>query len=49
MPYTHIPKYPVVDPDPSLTDARKNFNIRDYLAIVGFATSSFAFSWLGCN
>ena len=30
MPTTHIPKYPVVDPDPSLGRAVGNFNFTDY-------------------
>ena len=30
MPSTHIPKFPVVDPDPSLGKAIGNFNLTDY-------------------
>jgi len=49
MPVTHIPKYPVVDPDPSVSKAIGNFNSTDYSAIVGGAVLGFTAGWFGGN
>mmetsp|Transcript_1354 Transcript_1354/g.2195 ORF Transcript_1354/g.2195 Transcript_1354/m.2195 type:complete len:122 (-) Transcript_1354:44-409(-) len=46
MPTTHKPKYPVVDPEPSLSRALMNFNFTDYLGITAFSGSGFVFGWL---
>jgi hypothetical protein len=47
MPTTHTPKFPVVDPEPSLDFAWKNFNARDLLNIGGFTGAGFVFGWFG--
>lgn len=49
MPALHIPKFPVVDPDPPLSRAASNFSFRDYSAIAGFAAAGFTCGWFGGN
>ena len=41
MPSFHIPKYPVVDPDPSIGKAIGNFNLTDYRNILSFTGSGY--------
>ena len=41
MPGLHTPKYPVVDPDPSIGKAIGNFNLTDYRNIIAFTGSGF--------
>jgi hypothetical protein len=41
MPQTSAPKYPVVDPSPSLEKLVGNFNVRDLCNVGGFAASGY--------
>jgi hypothetical protein len=49
MPVTHIPKYPVVDPDPSVTKALGNLNAKDLSGVFAGAVLGFAAGWFGGN
>jgi hypothetical protein len=49
MPATHIPKYPVVDPDPSTSRALSNLYWKDYVQIATFSVAGFALGWFGGN
>lgn len=46
MPTTHVPKYPVVDPSPSITKALGNFNVRDYVNVALFTGGGYVFGFL---
>lgn len=41
MPSFHVPKYPVVDPDPSIGKAVGNFNLTDCRNILSFTGSGY--------
>lgn len=45
MPITSKPKFPVVDPDPSIPKTLYNFNFRDYCNIGAFTATGYAFGW----
>lgn len=47
MPPTHVPKFPVVDPDPSMRRAIGNFGLKDVGYIFAFTTSGYAVGWFG--
>ncbi len=47
MPATHIPRYPVVDPEPSMTKAMGNFNGNDVAHIGAFASAGYVVGWFG--
>ena len=49
MPTTHIPKFPVVDPSPTMAKTISNFNFTDYRNIAAFSTSGYFFGWLTGN
>lgn len=49
MPITHIPKYPIVDPDPSIGRAIAHFNARDWLNVALFTSTGFTFAWFHCK
>lgn len=46
MPTTHVPKYPVVDPSPSMSKAVCNFNFTDYTRVAAFTASGYIFGWM---
>jgi hypothetical protein len=45
MPITHIPKFPIVDPDPSLGKAISNFHLSDWLTVAAFAGSGYTYGF----
>lgn len=47
--HTHVPTYPVVDPDPSIGRQFKNLNRWDCLAICGYTSVGFAVGWFGVS
>ena len=47
MPILHKPKYPVVDPDPSMGRTIGNFNLTDYRNLLGFTGAGFGFGFFG--
>lgn len=49
MPIYSKPRYPVVDPDPSLGKTMGNFNLTDYRNIFGFTTTGGLFGFFGAN
>ncbi len=49
MPATHVPKYPVVDPEPSMTKAMGNFNMNDLTHMAAFTVSGYVVGWFGGN
>lgn len=49
MPLTHIPKYPVVHPQPGYDLVLSNIRFTDVLTIAAFTGFSFAVNWFGCK
>lgn len=47
MPITHVPKWPVVHPNPSTGMALNNFHIMEYAQIVGFTVGGHLFGYYG--
>eukprot|EP01039_Chlorochromonas_danica_P000445 gene445-479_t len=45
----YTPKYPVVDPNPSMTKTVANFNLTDLSAIGLFTFSGFVTGWFGAR
>ena len=45
MPITHIPKFPIVDPDPSVGKAISNFHLSDWLTVAAFAGSGYTYGF----
>ena len=45
MPIANIPKYPVVDPNPSTGKIISNFNLTDYRNIAIAGISGYGFGW----
>jgi hypothetical protein len=45
MPTTFVPRYPVVDPNPSVSKALKHFNLQDYANLAAFCVSGYTFGW----
>ena len=49
MPLISKPKYPVVDPDPSIGRIMGNFSSGDVMSIFGFTGAGFATGFFGCK
>lgn len=49
MPLTHIPKYPVVDPAPSLKKVLLNFDSRDIAHVSLFTGAGYVWGWMSCK
>jgi hypothetical protein len=49
MPLLHKPKYPVVDPDPTLERAVMNFSVFDVATIAGFTLAGYVTGHIGCE
>jgi hypothetical protein len=47
MPLISVPKWPVVDPSPSMGKAIMNFNFRDCGAVVAGGLSGYGFGFYG--
>jgi hypothetical protein len=47
MPTIHIPKYPIVDPEPSVSKAVSNFNAEDWFHVALFTSAGFITGWFG--
>jgi hypothetical protein len=47
MPIIHVPKFPVVDPDPTMGQAFKNLSFKDIFHISLFSAAGFATGWFG--
>ena len=47
MPITNIPRYPVVDPDPSFALTFSSFRISDFAAVGVGAYSGYLLGWFG--
>ena len=47
MPVTHVPKYPVVDPDPSSGKAILNFGFTEFRNLFLFMASGYTVGWFG--
>ena len=47
MPTTHIAKYPIVDPNPTMGKTIYNFNFADYTHIAMFTLSGTTVGWFG--
>ncbi len=47
MPATHVPKFPVVDPEPDMMKAIGNFNMNDITHVIGFTFSGYVVGWFG--
>mmetsp|Transcript_33 Transcript_33/g.41 ORF Transcript_33/g.41 Transcript_33/m.41 type:complete len:124 (+) Transcript_33:40-411(+) len=49
MPLISVPKWPVVDPSPTMGKALMNFNVKDYGMVVGGGISGYAFGFYGAQ
>ena len=49
MPLNHVPKYPVVHPQPGYDLVRRNVRLSDVLTVAAFTGFSFAVNWFGCE
>lgn len=47
MPILHSPKFPVVDPDPSMGRVIGNFNFTDYRNVAAFTATGGLFGFFG--
>jgi hypothetical protein len=49
MPLLHKPKYPVIDPDPTMERAVMNFSVLDVATIAGFTLAGYVTGHIGCE
>lgn len=45
MPITHKPKYPVVNPTPTLRQSIYNMSFQDYLQVTAFSAAGYTWGW----